>query len=577
MAKRVGNPDDNLLFGTSGPDVINGLAGHDLIYGEGGNDTIYGGPGSDTVFAVDGSSVIYGHEGDDYLVGQGGPNTFYGGGGNDLIVLSITPDSANGYANGGAGDDIFGLTSAQDATLVGGSGIDTAVIGWFAGSLGAVDIDMTNPGLGQATSTTGGTVTMINVERLVLAAGEGNDSVLAGEQGDLIDVAEGDNLVNAGGGNDVVRYVLGGSSTLDGGFGNDTLIGTTYGDLLNFTVNTVTGSADDSYGSVITGFEAYVLDGGFGDDIVQTGGGRDEIYLYGGANQADAGAGSDLVSYQIGMANTLEGGAGNDLLVVTNGGSALYFIADYTTGAVDDGYLSSLTGFESFEVYSGNTNDIAALWDGRDSFYGGGGNDTVSGRGGADWLEGGLGNDQLMGDAGGDSLYGGANQDYLDGGTGGDFLWGGAGNDTLIGGEGNDRLEGQWGNDSLDGGAGNDQLVFGLGNDTATGGAGADRFVFRANEIGNHLITDFETGVDRLEFSTVLLQFGPGAGALNPALLNEGAAVGAAAQFVYSYDAGTNTTTLVWDPNGDDPAGGVYAMARFTGDIDLAASDFLIV
>ena len=44
-----------------------------------------------------------------------------------------------------------------------------------------------------------------------------------------------------------------------------------------------------------------------------------------------------------------------------------------------------------------------------------------------------------------------------------------------------------------------------------------------------------------------------------------------------TYDAGTDQSTLLWDPNGDDPAGGTYGLALFTGLITLLASDIFIL
>lgn len=73
---------------------------------------------------------------------------------------------------------------------------------------------------------------------------------------------------------------------------------------------------------------------------------------------------------------------------------------------------------------------------------------------------------------------------------------------------GNDQLYGYGGDDILLGGRGNDTLVGGSGNDTMTGGAGNDMFVFAkltalenetSPELGNDLVTDFATGIDRID------------------------------------------------------------------------------
>ena len=67
-------------------------------------------------------------------------------------------------------------------------------------------------------------------------------------------------------------------------------------------------------------------------------------------------------------------------------------------------------------------------------------------------------------------------------GNSGGWARGGSGDDTLIGGSGNDILDG------------------GSGNDIISGGAGADTFKF-SDGFGNDTITDFEDGVDTLEYS----------------------------------------------------------------------------
>lgn len=74
----------------------------------------------------------------------------------------------------------------------------------------------------------------------------------------------------------------------------------------------------------------------------------------------------------------------------------------------------------------------------------------------------------------------------------------------------NNSLYGAAGVDTLDGGAGDDYLRGYQGDDILTGGTGADRFVLERTFAANGLdrITDFETGVDVLDFS--LVGFGRG-------------------------------------------------------------------
>jgi len=156
----------------------------------------------------------------------------------------------------------------------------------------------------------------------------------------------------------------------------------------------------------------------------------------------------------------------------------------------------------------------------------------------------------VRGDAGDDTLTGGSGDDTLDGGAGSDTLNGGDGNDTAVytgafadytlavaggilsvtGRDGSDQLSnieylrfsdqtitisailppavtvsGTSSADVLTGGAGADVIYGGGGGDTLTGGAGSDTFRYTAasdsNDAGRDVITDFETGVDRLDLT----------------------------------------------------------------------------
>jgi Ca2+-binding RTX toxin-like protein len=82
----------------------------------------------------------------------------------------------------------------------------------------------------------------------------------------------------------------------------------------------------------------------------------------------------------------------------------------------------------------------------------------------------------------------------------------GDGNDKLTGRDGDDTLDGGAGNDTLIGGNGNDTLIGGLGFDVLSGGSGADIFAYKAPGEGGDTITDFASGLDKLQF--VASEFG---------------------------------------------------------------------
>ena len=90
----------------------------------------------------------------------------------------------------------------------------------------------------------------------------------------------------------------------------------------------------------------------------------------------------------------------------------------------------------------------------------------------------------LGSNTGNDTLYGNGEDNHMDGAGGSDQLYGIGGNNTLVG------------------GLGDDTLSAGTGVDIMTGGAGADNFTFTSSS-GLNVITDFEDGLDVIEFASV--------------------------------------------------------------------------
>lgn len=126
---------------------------------------------------------------------------------------------------------------------------------------------------------------------------------------------------------------------------------------------------------------------------------------------------------------------------------------------------------------------------------GGLGDDEIIGNLATNCLDGAGGADYLWGDKGFDTLYGGNGNDSLHGGMNADLLFGGDGDDLLGGGAGHDQING---------GSGDDVIRGAKGMDTLTGGDGSDTFIFATEldgQINIDLITDFVSGVDRIELS----------------------------------------------------------------------------
>ena len=465
-------------------------------------------------------AIRNGSNGDDTLVGTYNNDLINCRDGNDLVFASWGNDSVYG----GLGND-FLVGDLGDDLLVGGLGNDS------------------------------------------VQGGGGADSLYGGQGDDWVVVNYTDTPSSASGyggdGNDSFLVFGGGGGHVYGGSGIDVL----QLDRTNDFALTVDLAAQtlDGHGSFVsvtfTGIESLEIDAGAGNDVILAGDLNDKVSVDRGDNLVLAGGGDDSVSYVTRGTSTLDGGAGHDVLTVYGGYSSLYFIWNPTNGSIDDGQGSTIAGFEDYVAYGSNLADIVAFAGGDDQFYGAYDNDTAFGGDGRDKLMGSNGQDDLHGGAGADNIYGGRDSDTIYGDKGNDFISGGRdiGNDVVYGGDGNDSIR------------------FGDGNDTATGGAGQDLFQFLLPGTGANTITDFSTGVDQLQFAGTYLPGGPAPGPLDASLLSLGAASGPQAQFVLTYDAASDTSRLVWDPNGDDPSGTTQTWAIFTGAVALSASDVLIV
>lgn len=426
------------------------------------------------------------------------------------------------------------------------------------------------------------------IEDDVIEGGGGNDTLFGGGGDDSITGFAygygGTTEIDAGAGNDEIVLSDLGNSTVDGGSGNDLLsiyASSVTSNPVRLILTQPSGLAELAGGVTISysSIERIRILTGIGNDTITGGDLDDSINVFSGDDLVDAGAGNDEVSYIIDGQATLEGGLGQDHLSALVSGRTGYFVVDLLAGTVDDGQLAQISGFERYSLRGNFADDFAALGNGNDLFFGQSGDDTVFGRDGMDLLFGGRGADVLHGDDGHDWLRGEQDGDLLTGGLGNDYLFGGFGSDTLDGGAGNDHLQGGRGADEVDGGIGNDRIYSSdQGNDTLTGGDGADRFIFRETQWANHLITDFASGLDRLAFlGGALTATGLSAGALSASQLTVATATGPQGQFVLRYDALLDESQLVWDNNGDNPAGGVTAVVRFSGAVALNYTDILIL
>lgn len=308
------------------------------------------------------------------------------------------------------------------------------------------------------------TITMdMNATLYKLDAGDGNDTVYGSSRGDLIEGGTGADFIFGNDGNDVLNGGLG-NDVINGGNGFDTLLFDTgaQGVIVNLSTNTVMipnrGEIDNIFNiEIVTGTS-------FGDSITGNNALENSLRGMGGADVIYGGDGMDFIYGGDGDDIYLAGEQGNDQILGENGNDTIF------GGTV--GYLAIDTGNDS--LYGGAGDDYIYGGDGNDTIVGGDGIDDLNGEADNDLIYGNLGNDTLRGGTGDDNLNGDDGNDYLLGEDGNDNLMGGNGVDNLNGGNGNDLLNGGAEGDSINGAAGDDIMIGGAGDDWISGGLGFD-------------------------------------------------------------------------------------------------------
>jgi Ca2+-binding RTX toxin-like protein len=359
----TGGAGNDRMTGDGNGNVLTGGAGNDTLIGGAGNDTLSGGGDVDTADYSTGSANLSanlatgvatdGLGGTDSLVGV---DNLVGGAGND----TLTGDGNGNVLNGGGGND----------TLVGGVGSDTLV--------GGADNDVADY---SANSATQAIVANLVAGTVVDGLGGGTDSlqtienVTGGAGNDRMTGDGNANVLTGGAGND----------TLNGGAGNDTLTGGEGTDVLNYAGETAAVVVNLATNSAIgTGIGA---DSVSGFEVVQAGGGDDQVGGTGAAETISAGAGADTVDGG-GAADSILGGAGHDSLVGGDGNDTILGGDgdDVVLGGSGDDSIVSTPGLDTVEAGKGNDvvdvgeDDDLVIWrlgDGNDTISLGAGNDTL--------------------------------------------------------------------------------------------------------------------------------------------------------------------------------------------------------
>jgi Ca2+-binding RTX toxin-like protein len=445
MSTIVGTANADNLVGTNNSEAIVGLVGDDSIQGRGGDDVIYGGDGNDflngdgTSFynGASGNDTFYGEAGDDYMRGGAGVDTYFGGAGNDRISFYSATATQGVIANlltQTIANDGFG--NAETMNSVEGLGQGTAFADQMTGDNNA------NLMLGGAGDTIlgldGDDQFQIEGAPAVLDGGVGNDTIIGMGGQKLIPDTNGDGLA------ELVDQTVGVVVNLALG----QIVNDGYGGSGAFTsIENVTGSV---LGDTLTGDSAAnQLGGGDGNDTLVGGGGNDR--LTGGANDdtMTGGAGNDVYAFTaLGELST----TGDQIVDFELRADALDFSAIAGVTFIGTAAFSNVAGQMRYEVSGGTTRIlIDANGDGATD-----GQVTIANLE-TDLVETAPGSKILVSPA---DIVGTPAADTLNGTASGERIFGLGDNDTIAGGDGNDFIEGGAGNDNMNGGNGVDTLSY---------------------------------------------------------------------------------------------------------------------
>jgi Ca2+-binding RTX toxin-like protein len=393
------------------------------LHGLGGADVLHGAAGLAALTKL----TFVGGPGADDLLGSDGPDIFLWklGDGNDVVTGDAGADRLT--ADGSNGGDAFVATA--NVTRVAFGETDSGAL-LDVGAVETIDVNA----LGGA-DTFSGVGSLAALAAFDVDGGSGNDTLLgtngidvlrAGPGNDVVDGNQANDIAFLGGGDDRIRW--------DPGDASDTLSGEGGSDLLEFFASngaeTVDLSSNGNRLRLFRNVANVTLDaGGTERVLVHAFGGADVIAVH------DLGP-TAVTRVDVELEFPLDsevGDAAADVVTV-----------DGTTGADTIG-VSTTAGRVNVTGLPARVS-IGQAEDANDDL-------RVLGLSGADRITAGFGLRALLGLS-------------LDGGAGGDRLTGGDGDDTLLGDTENDTIFGGPGNDTIDSGLGADSMTGGVGTDT---------------------------------------------------------------------------------------------------------------
>ncbi len=501
------------LFGGVGGDLLIGGSAADLLFGQAGNDTLLGRGGSDLLFGGSEQDVLTGGDGDDQVFGESG---------NDRLVWN--PGDDTDLNEGGAGIDtieVNGGNGAEDFTVTANGArvrFDRVNPAPFSLDIGTAENLVVNANGGNDSfSATGNLAALI---KITVDGGAGDDTILGsngidlllgGDGDDFIDGQQGNDVALMGAGNDVFQWDPGdGSDVVEGQADTDSMLfhGSATNELFDASANGGRVSFTRNVGTIVMD-----INGVEGIDLNALGG-SDSITI----NDL---AGTDLVEFNTNLAGVLGGTAGDGQpdTVIVNGTGGNDIIDVFGSGT-----SISVVGLPVLVT-------VANAEAGNDSLV----------------VNGLAGNDGVTAS----TLVAGIVKLTVDGGADNDTILGSQGSDVLLGGDGDDFLAGRQGNDLVLMGIGDDKFQWdpGDGSDTVEGQAGADSMLFFGSN-ANENIDIFANGGRVLfvrDFASVTMD-------LDDLEQIEFRALGGTDNIVVGDLSGTDTTQIGLDLRG--PGGG---------------------
>jgi Ca2+-binding RTX toxin-like protein len=431
-ANLFGGAGNDTITGGSGGDMLFGQSGNDVLIGKGGNDFLFGGSENDVLTGGDGDDQVFGESGNDVMIWNPGDDTdlFEGGAGDDTAQV-----------NGGGGGEVFTVTA--NGARVRFDRLDPAPFSIDIGTTENLVVNMN--GGDDFFSATGNLAALI---KITVDGGAGNDTILGsngadlllgGDGNDFIDGQQGNDVAFLGAGNDTFQWDPGdGSDVVEGQDGTDSMLfnGSSGAEIFTLSANGGRALFTRNLGNIVMDL----------DDVEKI-----DLNALGGVDTLTVNdmSGTDVVEVNVNLAGTIGGTAGDgaaDVVIdnATNGGDVIDVVGSGTGVSVLG--LAARTNISNAE----GANDSLVI-------NGLGGNDTIRATAlpaGVIKLtiDAGAGDDSILGSQGADTFLGGDGNDFLFGDNGNDVAFMGAGDDTFQWdpGDGNDTVEGQDGIDTLD-------------------------------------------------------------------------------------------------------------------------------